>query len=271
MQFTMAGQGQNFMTLTQAKQALDAEVWEVIKTMVWNNVVRIEVKTQNGCGMGTGFVFLGPLNRKQVMTNYHVVKDHDGVSPMRIGFFYDGGDGPTVTLECDNTPTYYSPDGERDEEGQEYDFAVLDVDGIPEEAMGITLEYTNRYNLPFDANAAMFFDKPENRLPRLMNINEGIIVGHPDGGPKRISTVQFQYGKEGDRDRVYSREGTRPGSSGSPVLVNAIHTTLVRGRVYALHYRSGLGINVQHIIGAITQQAQPLLQEHGKSLQVSDK
>ena len=221
--------------------------------------------------MGTGFVFLGPQNRKQVMTNYHVVKDHDGVSPMRIRFFYDGVDDPPVTRECNNTPTYYSPDGEPHGEGQELDFAVLDVDDIPAKATGISLECTSRCNLPFDENAANFVDKPKNRLPPLMNITEGIIVGHPEGGPKRISIVQFQDGNEGDRDRSYSPQGTAQGSSGSPVLVNAIHTTLVCGRVYALHYRSGQGINVQRIITAISQQAEPLLRDHARSMQVPDR
>ena len=262
MQFTMADQRQNFMTLTQARQALHEDVWEDIRDIVWNNVVRIKVQTAKGTTFGTGFVFLGPLKRKQVMTNYHVVSDHDGVNPMHIEFFYDDDEDavrPTVTREFNNPPTYYSPNGEPHAIGQEHDFAVLDVDDIPEEAMGIHLEYANRGNLPFDENAANVFDKPENRLPRLMNINEGIIVGHPEGGLKRISIVQFQPGREDDLERRYSPEGTRPGSSGSPVLVNARPAILVRGRVYALHYCPGLGINVQHIIRAISQQAQPLL------------
>ena len=270
MHFTMAGQGQNFMTLPEAEQELHTKVWEDIRDIVWNNVVRFEVPTGNGPIFGTGFVFLGPLNRKQVMTNYHVVKNHDGISPICIGFFYEDADGPRLTLKFNKSPTYYSPNGERHERGQKQDFAVFDVDGIPEDIEGIRLEHSDCSSTPFDENAKKYFAIPGNRLPPKMEINQGIIVGHPAGGPKCISVVEFQSGEEHNLVRRYSREGTTPGSSGSPVLVNARHAILGRG-VHALHYRSGKGVNIQKVIKTISEQAQPLLQEHGKSLQVSDK
>lgn len=268
MRFTMASQ--NFMTLAEAKKALHVKVWENIRDTVWNNVVRIEVPTAEGTAFGTGFVFIGPLNRTQVMTNYHVVKDHDGISPIRIGFFYeDDDDGPLHTVEFNKSPTYYSPNGERHGTGQKQDFAVFDVDGIPDYTKGIDLVHSDSSSTPFDETAKTFFAKPGKHLPSKMKIDEGVIVGHPGGGPKRISIVRFQPGEEDDLERRYSREGTARGSSGSPVLVNAIHTILVRG-VFALHYKSGKGINIQHVIKTISKQARPSLQKRGKSLQVSE-
>ena len=62
-------------------------------------------------------------------------------------------------------------------------------------------------------------------LPSKVGIHQGIIVGYPLGEHKRISIVNFTLdgddNEEDDDDaiRAHSKDGTRRGSSGSPVMI----------------------------------------------------
>ena len=105
-------------------------------------------------------------------------------------------------------------------------------------------------------------------IPQGMNLQQGIIVGHPGGGPKCISIVQFKPGDFGDLEQHYPQQGTRQGSSSSPVLVDARLDVLSPRNVYALHYHAGAGINIRHVIDTISDQAIHNLEEHGSSMQV---
>lgn len=248
--------GNDFTDLEQAKGNPKINVWDDIKDLVWDNVVILLVRFKKAEGTygrrrGTGFVFTGPNIGKAVMTNYHVVKDHVPECPIRVGFFYDGPRNECVEREFRGQIEYYSRDGSVNKENR--DFAVLSVQNIPDKAKGISLEYG-----PVGGTHAPFYFRDTDKTHE-KGMHEGIVIGHPRGGYKRISIVTFKAAKTDDNkeffvERQYSKEGTRQGSSGSPVLTNNNLSGMNRGKVYVLHYASGAGVDIARVLQSIREQ-----------------
>ena len=95
---------------------------------------------------------------------------------------------------------------------------MLHVEDIPENVDSIRLEHTEHCNAPFDQGCVRVFHS--NHPPR-MYLDQGIIVGHPRGDRKCMAIVRLEPGQPNDLERRYSLQANMPGSSGSPVLVNA--------------------------------------------------
>ena len=184
---------------------------------MWKSVVLIRVPTGPGgdphCyNYGTGFVFLSLGEQKQVMTNYHVVKNHDSsIAPLCVIFFYNNDGGVPVTCEVTGDPVYYSLNGKKGRGVDEthLDFAVLNVEDIPDEAIGIPVDNPH-------ANVATG-TSPDVRTPALHtsvfihSYSQGIIVGHPEGCGKHISTVKFQVTDFPVLKHKYSQKRYLPG------------------------------------------------------------
>ena len=192
---------------------------------------------QKGRRQRTGFVFeisgktrsegmsIKPVPAsKHVLTNYHVIKQHNrDMGPIRV-FFYDCPEEVDVEERvADFDEKYYSRDPKDSDDEKCYDFAVLNVNDIPSRAKGINLMASiGRHTAVFSKK---FFKAIQEILPSEVVIHQGIIVGHPLGKHKRISIVDFTLdgddNEEEDDDamRAYSKDGTQPGSSGSPVMI----------------------------------------------------
>lgn len=260
-----------FMTLQEAQDngKIPKQVLDDINDYVWKSVVLITVPTgPNGeVECGTGFVFR--IKQKQVMTNYHVVENHkSSIAPIHVTFFYDNDndDGAHVKRrKVTGDPVYYSKGGEVDE--QHLDFAVLNVEDIPDEAIGIPVENPHATATSPDTRSPVFYTCIS--LLLIYPFSQGIIVGHPGGGPKRISTVEFD--RYGIPEYRYSQEGTWPGSSGSPVLINqpgispiwsiilhygaSIRQIIINGVVEHEERECSLGVDMTYVVRDIIQQA----------------
>lgn len=256
-----------FMTLDQAKKRLDKDICSIIEMNVWDSVVLIEVPVHRSASKvkynyGTGFVFLGPKHQKLVMTNYHVVRNRDSSLPIRVHFFYEDN-GHSDHEDVTDNPVYYSRKGEQERVDYDHlDFAVLKVENIPERLkskLTPLIHTAERGNFAFHPAMKEF----ENDHPPRMSTEQGIIIGHPDGGPKRISVVHFQPGRSDDLKRRYSQTGTWGGSSGSPVLINAMNPIFTPHTVTILHYGvkkdktgardCGVGVNTKYVLEAINR------------------
>ena len=249
--------GKNFMTLEEAKNELEPNVWDdIAESKVWDSVVQIVVPKENGKrGYGTGCVFQA-LSSKYVLTNHHVVREHSkGKGPILVKFFYNSPTSPGEKCEVDEDIKYYSrcPDEKQGDKSDEeyYDFAVLGVKNMPQNIKPITLmACEGRHKSLFSS----VFTKACKDLG--INLGQGLIVGHPQGEHKRISIVDFvvRDDDEGCDDviREYSKEGTRPGSSGSPVFLNAKNEAFAPHWVCALHFQkkngAGRGVSILKVI-----------------------
>lgn len=253
-----------FMTLQESKSKLHEWVWEDLRKYVWNSVVLIKVPTgphRDDVERGTGFVLRGVqgIKKKLVITCYHVVKNHNSSSPIRVIFFHDDEGGNPVECEVTGDPVYYSQKGEKGVDEKHLDFAVLDVKGIPDEVIGIPCDDPRG-----SAARCTLYVVPIRAPGNLYPLKQGVIVGYPGGHRKRISIVDFQF--EGTLDIItkqkYSQEGTWKGSSGSPVLVNDpymsplwsvfLHYGVVTGRKQR---KFSVGINMVWIAAKMFAQA----------------
>ena len=243
-----------FMTLEQAERKLQPIVFQKVKDDVWPNVVQIFVPiAQKKITYGTGFIFRGPGGEKSVMTNYHVVRKFDqGLNqPVQVMLDYDGpGRGRCIKVVG---VQYHSRDGNR-VDADHRDFCVLKLEQAPE-VEGITLEpTTGRLNAMFDHN---FWNSVNPLADEGQRFGEGLIVGHPRGSYKRISVVKLSHCEDVNSfTRAYEELGTRPGSSGSPVVCNCVNNATSPGWVYVLHFASGRGVTIVKVIEAINEQMQ---------------
>lgn len=204
-----------FMTLDEAKGRLDDAVFRQVRDDVWPNVVQVIVPMNEGhTATGTGFVFKGP-HSKLVMTNYHVVSEWNGKleDPVLVKFGYDKPDtGETIKVQSFQ---YYSKDGVKVNADQ-YDFCTLElVEDPPAAVNGILMDLSER-TLDYMFNYA---------LQQAVGIKDpkGIIIGHPRGSYKRISIVNLTPCEDKTKfTRKYTAIGTRPGSSGSPLVLMAL-------------------------------------------------
>ena len=146
-----------------------------------------------------------------IMTNYHVVRNRRHGTQIQVCFDYDGPGSQLLWYNCDN-PLYYSRNGQEGVQEGHQDFAVFCIRGE-----------VNRQPITLQHSA---------ERADLKN-TKGIIVGHPQGGYKRLSIVDLHPDPDdgSNTERRYSLGGTRPGSSGSPVLSSMNPVSPV-----ALHY-----------------------------------
>ena len=186
--------------------------------------------------------------------------------------FYDDDGGVPVTCEVTGDPVYCSLNGGVDE--QHLVFALLNVEDIPDEAIGIPVDNPH-------ANVATG-TSPDVRTPALHtspvfihSYSQGIIVGHPEGCSKRISTVEFEVTDFPVLKHKYSQKGTCQGSSGSPVLINnpgisplwsiILHYGVkMKKSINGVDYKErefSLGVDMTWVIQDIIQQAMLRQQE----------
>jgi len=237
---------EGFMTLEQARPIL-GERYYFFKERVWDNVVRVTVQTNSGeLECGTGFLFLSVAGRSMIMTNYHVVRNRRPGTAIQVCFDFDGPGIPALWYNCAN-PLYCSRDCQEVGEGVDEnhrDFAVFRIYGEVHRTP-MTLQHSaERANFSFQQGM------------------KGIIVGHPNGAYKRLSIVDLHPDPDDgfNIERRYS-PGTRPGSSGSPVLSSMDLVSAV-----ALHYgvrrkkhcdtctcgaSVGVGVNILDVIDFI--------------------
>ena len=229
---------QNFKTLEWARNNLGMKYLS-FKNDVWDNVVLVEVETSSGqFDYGTGFFFAGVGGEDVIMTNYHVVRNHCLGTKIQVYFdYYDGQVPKQYTCE---RPVYYSHDGADGVDEDHRDFAVLPVriqGRVRRNPM--RLQRSDLANVSFKQGM------------------KGIIVGHPQGGYKRLSIVDLHPDPDdgSNTERRYSLGGTRPGSSGSPVMSSMNPVSPV-----ALHYGVrrkkgaagvGVGVNILSVIDSI--------------------
>ena len=236
-------ESQNFKTLKWARKHLGMK-YIYFKERVWDNVVLVRVQKERGqLDYGTGFFFAGVGGEDMIMTNYHVVKNRRSGTKIQVYFdYYDGNDPEGYT--CDK-PLYCSHDGADGVDEDHRDFAVLPVSTQGRVRRNpMTLQRSDLANLSFQQGM------------------RGIIVGHPQGGYKRLSIVDL-HPDGSNTERRYSLGGTRPGSSGSPVLNLKNPDTPV-----ALHYGVrhqkhcdtctcadgvGVGVNILSVIDFISR------------------
>ena len=243
-----------FMTLEQAARKLQPNVFKKVQVHVWPNVVQIIVPVaQRIKECGTGFIFKGPGGEKFVMTNYHVVRNfNQGLNqPVQVKLDYDGpGRGRFIKVVGFE---YHSRDGNR-VDADHRDFCVLRLERAPE-VEGIMLEpTTGRLDAMFNHS---FWNAVNPLVGEGQRFGEGLIVGHPRGSYKRISVVKLSHCEDVNSfTRAYEELGTRPGSSGSPVVCNCDNNVTSPGWVYVLHFASGRGVTIVKVIEAISKQMQ---------------
>ena len=245
-----------FMTYEQAERNLHPNVFQKVKDDVWPNVVQIIVPiAQKRNAYGTGFIFKGPGGEKSVMTNYHVVRKFDqGLNqPVQVKLDYDGpGRGRFIKVVGFE---YHSRDGNR-VDADHRDFCVLKLEQAPE-VEGIMLDpITDHLDAMFNHS---FWNAMNPLFPpdEGQRFGEGLIVGHPRGSYKRISVVKLSHCEDVNSfTRAYEELGTRPGSSGSPVVCNCVNNATSPGWVYVLHFASGRGVTIVKVIEAINEQMQ---------------
>ena len=261
----------NFMTLDEARTSgcFDQEVLEKLSE-VWSSVVQVVVPattTENGIsvpaiGRGTGFVTFGPGHSKQVLTNYHVLEDYQGdlsnyqcQPAISVRFFFDTPDQAGVKTHDVISINYFSVDSGVVEivDKDNCDFALLSIENIPPNVNGITLSPSGKHKL----------EVLQSRLG--LPMNQGIVIGHPQGSYKRISTVDLQSSSD-DFVQMYTTEGTQRGSSGSPVVINCGSSADV---AYFLHRHTGGGINAKQITDIIRRdpKTEPVMEKVGKQFQ----
>lgn len=248
----------NFMTLAEARESgeIDPDVLDTVESKVWHSVVKVVVPAKRNADgkltrkSGTGFVVNAPGWTKHVLTNYHVLEKYRGdlknyqrTPPISINFFFDTADEAGVEIRDVTGIEYFSLSSDKDDG----DFAMLSVDNIPQRAGAIPLSTSGK------------------RKRERFQLQSGIIVSHPRGRHKRVTRVQFTSGG-GDFVQNYSRDGTRKGSSGSPVIID---NPSFAGVAYFLHRHSGGGIDVPEILRIISQhrKAKSIQQEQSKQLQ----
>ena len=243
-----------FMDLEQAKKNLHPTVFEQVRSSVWPNVVQVIVPvTQRENAYGTGFIFKGPYNKKLVMTNFHVIRPFNQSlkQPIQVKLDYDKpGVGQIIPVDG---VEYYSHSGEK-ADADHCDFCALSLRSIPERE-GILLESTTgRLNAMFSKT---FWDATESFCGDGQRFGEGLIVGHPRASYKRVSVVKLTPCEDKDNvkfTREYDTRGTRPGSSGSPVVCNCVNNATSAKWVYVLHFASGSGVTIVKVIEAINRQ-----------------
>ena len=239
------GLEEGFMTLKQAEYILGEDYIFYFKQQVWDNVVLVRVQTRSRqFDCGTGFLFLSVGGKSMIMTNYHVVRNRRPETQIQVCFDYDGPGSQLVWYDCNN-PLYYSRNGQEGVDEDHQDFAVFCIRGKVNRQPTTLQHLAERANLSFQQST------------------KGIIVGHPQGGYKRLSIVELHPDSddESNTERRYSSRSTRPGSSGSPVLSFRNPVSPV-----ALHYgvrrkkhcdtctcADGVGVNILSVIDFINR------------------
>ena len=243
-----------FMNLEQARGNLHPTVFEQVRSSVWPNVVQVIVPvTQQKNAYGTGFIFKGPYNQKLIMTNYHVIRPFNQSlkRPIQVKLDYDSPRAGWI-IPVDGIE-YYSRSGEK-VDADHCDFCALRLQSDLERE-GILLESTTgRLNAMFSKTV---WDATESIFRDGERFGEGLIVGHPRGSYKRVSVVKLAPCEdEGNVNftREYEEVGTRPGSSGSPVVCNCVNRVTSTKWVYVLHFASGRGVTIVKVIDAINRQ-----------------
>ena len=239
------------MTLEEAEKNLDRTVFQQVKESVWPNVVQVIVPVDKGeTAYGTGFIFKGPGDKKLVMTNYHVIRDFNQSLKRPITVKLDYDKPHTVrTIEVTGCH-YYSRDGAID--ADHCDFCALTLVKDPERD-GIILEVTrSRLEAMFSKS---MWNATNSMLDEGQRYGEGLIVGHPRGSYKRISIVKLDPCENVEFfTRNYEKRGTKPGSSGSPVVFNCDNLATSAEWVCVLHFASGQGVTIVKVLEAISQQ-----------------
>ena len=198
-----------------------------------------------------------------IMTNYHVVKNRRHGTQIQVCFDYDGPGSQLLWYNCDN-PLYYSRNGQEGVQEGHQDFAVFCIRGE-----------VNRQPTTLQHSA-------ERADLSLLKSKKGIIVGHPQGGYKRLSIVNFHSDLDdgSNIERRYSSESTRPGSSGSPVMSSmnpvspvALHCGVRRQKhcdTCTCAAGVGVGVNILSVIDSIKRSphTQQLLQKQAQGLVV---
>ena len=233
-----------FMTLEQARGQLHLDVFQQIRESVWPNVVQVIVPVDHRNAYGTGFIFKGPHNQKLVMTNYHVIRRFNESlnKPITVKLDYDRP-GAGIIIQVMKYQ-YYSLDADH------CDFCALTLKKDPGRE-GIHLE-PSRGRLDHMFN---LWDATNSMLDEGQRYGKGLIVGHPRGSYKRISIVQLTPCEDVELfTREYEKHGSRPGSSGSPVLCNCVNQGTSAKWVYVLHFASGHGVTILKVIEEISKQ-----------------
>ena len=248
-----------FMTLEQAERSLDRTVFQQVRQSVWPNVVQVIVPVDKGeNAYGTGFIFKGPGDKKLVMTNYHVIRDFNQSlkRPITVKLDYDMPNTGRIIQVADCQIKYYSHDG-RVVDADHRDFCALTLEEDPERD-GIILEVT-RSHLEAMFSKSMW-NATNSMLDEGQRYGKGLIVGHPRGSYKRISIVTLTPCESVELFiRNYEERGTRPGSSGSPVVCNCANLATSAEWVCVLHFASGQGVTIVKVLEAINQQMKTLM------------
>ena len=251
---------------------------------VFNAVVKIRVKKEDGIRTGTGFLTLKPpsecsphtesctFSNFAVMTNFHVVRQKDGdlllVEPKNIEviFFYDSDHSDVVTCAVSNIFGTYSPFAPGKHTDENLDFAMLFIKHPDDEEKKKRLKCLRPLLLDESGQVQAA------ELPQIADKKRLCVIGHPHGAYKHIAFGElttntnglYQEWKEECKEDFHSVEHsvvTCSGSSGSPVIIIALKNGQPVHSIYSvlfvsfLHFRGdseyGEAASMQSILPTI--------------------